>query len=58
MNYICNFESEPKETECYEAIWSQGWSCKKCQTKCYRQGWSKPMVDDDNKRLVAIKRNP
>lgn len=45
-------QSPPSETECREAIYSQGRACKKCEVNCYRQGWSKDMVDRDNKWLV------
>ena len=51
--HLDSFRSEPGETECYEACWSEGRSCKKCWVKCYRAGWSKKQVDADNKALVA-----
>lgn len=49
--------SEPGETECREAIWSEGRSCRKCRyepepgRRCYRSGWPKKKVDADNERL-------
>ena len=55
--HICNFASEPKEFECYEAIWSFGKECKNCNVTCYRKGWIKSQVDADNKKLVRTKNN-
>jgi len=52
--HICEFRSEPKETECYEACWSQGCACKTCEVKCYRAGWHKIAVDADNAKRVRL----
>ena len=49
--------SEPRETECLEAVWSQGRACKKCTFNCYRAGWDKSAVDNDNRKLVERKNN-
>jgi hypothetical protein len=55
--HICDGTSVPGETECREAIWSQGRACKGCYREdCYRQGWRKAAVDQDNVRLVVLKR--
>ncbi len=44
------------EFECYAAIYSQGKECKEChRSDCYRQGWEKYAVDQDNARLVEEK---
>ena len=53
--HVCDYRTIPtKGAECYEAVWSQGHSCKNCyRTDCYRQGWQKTRVDDDNAALVA-----
>lgn len=54
MTTVCIHRSIPGKTECYEACWSQGRFCKKCyRNDCYRQGWDKYFVDDDNRQLVA-----
>lgn len=53
--HICDFRSEPGETECHEACWSQGRSCRGCEHHCYRAGWDKARVDLDNIALVARK---
>lgn len=53
--YLDDFCSEPGEKECWNAIWSQGRECKRCNAKCYRKGWEKWRVDADNKEIV--KRN-
>ena len=56
--HICDFRSIPGKTECYEAIWSKGNSCKNCyHNDCYRKGWPKSRIDDDNAALVRSKRN-
>lgn len=54
---ICGpFTSVPGETECYEAIWSKGYSCKKCdRADCYRQGWDQRSVTNDNISRVEKK---
>ena len=51
------FRSEPGETECLTAIWSEGRSCKDCWIECYRRGWKKPAVDADNRAMVKAKAN-
>jgi hypothetical protein len=51
--HLDHFRSEPGKTECLEAIWSEGKSCKGCWVECYRKGWPKKQVDADNARLVA-----
>jgi len=39
--------------ECYEVIWSNGRSCRRCPNKdCYRNGWLKKAVTEDNKKLI------
>jgi len=54
--YIYNFATAPtNEYECREATWSEGKSCKKCQSDCYRKGWNKAMVTDDNFKLCQQK---
>lgn len=54
---ICDGKTVPNEKqECREAVNTQGWSCRKCErSDCYRQGWAKPDVDRDNRRLVREK---
>ena len=48
--------SIPGATECREAVWSQGRSCRKCPlVACYRRGWDAARVTTDNRRLVAAK---
>jgi len=56
--FVCYGFSVPTETaECYEVIWSNGRSCRKCPLKtCYRNGWLKPQVDTDNTKIVAANR--
>jgi len=56
--FICaGFEIPTDTHECREVIWSSGTSCRKCPLKtCYRNGWLKPAVTKDNKRIVANKR--
>jgi hypothetical protein len=49
------FHSEPGDTECWEAVWSEGRACKSCWFDCYRAGWTKSRVDTDNARLVKEK---
>lgn len=50
----CSGRHEPTaQEECSGAIASVGRACKACWVACYRQGWPKPRVDADNKRLVA-----
>ena len=50
---MCNGCQEPgADGECWEAIWSLGKACKKCDHECYRAGWDKKRVDEDNQRLV------
>jgi len=54
--HLCDFRSVPGETECWEAIWTVGKSCRKCWVEeCYRRGWFKSQVDEDNRRLVEDK---
>ena len=51
---LCTFAQPPTAGhECREACWSNGRSCKKCPTDCYRRGWSKALVDADNEKLVS-----
>lgn len=57
MIHICDFRSEPGETECYTAVWSQGRDCKGCKHQCYRAGWEKSRVDRDNAAHVMRKRD-
>jgi len=54
MSTAETYSSEPGETECWEAIWSQGRACKKCNVSfdCYRKGWEKWQADADNLDLV------
>lgn len=57
--FVCHGHfSQPTETEeCYEVIWSNGKSCRKCPLKaCYRNGWLKKQVDADNRKIVAKRR--
>ncbi len=54
--HICHHRTPPGDTECYEAIWSRGSSCKDCAITCYRQGWDKQRVTQDNKNLVRFKK--
>ena len=54
--HICDFRSEPDETECWEVVWSIGKSCKDCYRDCYRKGWTKARVLTDNKERVHRKR--
>jgi len=50
--HLCDFRAVPDKTECLEAVWSQGRSCRRCsKAGCYRRGWSKAMVDGDNRRV-------
>lgn len=54
--HICDHRTIPDKTECLEAVWSQGRSCRTCyRNDCYRQGWQKSRVDDDNTALVKAK---
>ena len=53
---IGTFASEPGETECWLAVWSQGRECRTCGHRCYRRGWRKRKVDVDNKELVRRRR--
>jgi hypothetical protein len=57
--HLCHHRTEPVHGpaghECQEACWSQGRSCRACPVACYRQGWSKRLVDADNAALVASK---
>jgi hypothetical protein len=47
--YLCTGHcSPPGESECMEAVNSQGSSCRKCEVDCYRKGWSKEAVTRDN----------
>lgn len=55
--YLCDFRQQPGETECWQAIWSQGLACKACYVECYRRGWPKRRVDADNRARVKRKRN-
>lgn len=55
--HICDHRTIPGKTECLEAVWTQGRSCKTCnRADCYRQGWNKTRVDNDNKFLVSRNR--
>ena len=54
--FLCDFREEPGETECYEATWSAGAACRKCDHTCYRAGWTKDRVLMDNK-LRCEKKN-
>jgi len=53
--HLCDFRSEPSDTECWEAAWSMGRSCKRCYRDCYRKGWDKRRVLADNVELVRRK---
>jgi len=53
--HIDDHRSEPSETECRVAVWTQGEACEDCQHDCYRAGWDVARVTADNKRRV--KRN-
>ena len=60
--FICDFRSEPVETECREGIWSEGKSCKECYVDCYRAGWTQRKVLKDNDKrvkehLLSLKQN-
>jgi hypothetical protein len=47
-----SFQIPTDLTECSEAFESMGKSCRKCPIKkCYRNGWLKKQVDEDNKRI-------
>ena len=49
-------EQPTDERECPEAVNSQGRACQRCDVEsCYRQGWTKLMVDSDNKRRCLQK---
>jgi hypothetical protein len=49
-----NFSEPTPGNECYEVMWSNGTSCRRCPNKsCYRNGWLKAAVTKDNKKLVA-----
>lgn len=50
---VCSFARPPGETECLEAIWSQGKGCKTCKVICYRRGMTASEVSRDNRRLVS-----
>ena len=53
--YICggHFEQPTASTECYEAVWSTGRSCRKCPLEsCYRNGWKAADVRVDNSHIV------
>lgn len=57
--HLCDFRSEPDlNAECLEVIWSEGRACKKCNKTCYRSGWSKSLVDADNRTLVKLNGQP
>jgi len=43
------------DSECPEAVWSLGKSCKRCPMTCYRQGMSAGQVREDNRKLVEAK---
>jgi len=45
---MCGFRTEPGETECWSATWSEGRACRSCGVECYRRGWDKARVDRDN----------
>jgi len=51
---VGGFRSEPTASqECKEAVWTQGASCKDCQTECYRRGWGWREATADNiKRMM------
>lgn len=54
---IGKFSIPTDTSECSEVIWSVGKSCRKCPRKdCYRNGWLKPQVDKDNKKIVENRR--
>ena len=54
--HLSDHRSEPTVgAECYEATWSQGRSCAKCNATCYRAGWEDDRVRLDNVRLVQLK---
>lgn len=53
--HICHFATPPAETECLEACASMGRACRKCDVKCYRQGWDVANVTADNARRVREK---
>jgi len=50
----CGNFTEPTDIrECWEVIWSNCTSCRKCPNKaCYRNGWLKPRVTEDNAKIV------
>lgn len=53
--FVCDFRSEPTDTECWEVVWSMGRSCKGCYRDCYRRGWDEKRVLADNAELVRRK---
>ncbi len=53
--HICDFRSEPSDTECWEMIWSEARACKGCYRDCYRKGWNKAKVTADNVERVRRK---
>jgi hypothetical protein len=46
-----------KGNECYEAIDTQGKSCKKCDCSCYRRGMTQAQATADNEKLVRENHN-
>lgn len=54
--HICDFRSEPGDTECWEVVWSEGKACKDCYRDCYRKGWTATRVLADNEKRVKAKR--
>ena len=54
--YVCfgKFTEPTADHECPEVVWSEGKACRKCPNKnCYRNGWTKKQVTEDNKKLCA-----
>jgi hypothetical protein len=41
-----------KDSECDEAIDTQGKSCRNCDCSCYRKGFTQQQATADNKKLV------
>ena len=53
--FLCHFRSEPDDTECYEAMWSEFSECADCPVECYRRGWDVAACEVDNLRRVERK---
>lgn len=56
MTGVCSHAREPGKFACREALYSDGRSCRKCDVRCYRAGWSVDRVTEDMEKFVATKR--